>query len=132
MSQMNETTIPEVETAEEEVKVETTVRFANDLSDEVKARIKEEAAKRIEALVEKEEFSVNDIAQIAGVSHGSVKGRAKKLASAQDIVTAILDGTRASASGPRKPSVDSIKSFLDSLDEEAKAKFMAELGLTNA
>lgn len=129
MSQMNETTIPEVEAAEETV---TGIRFANDLSDEVKARIKEEAAKRVEALVEKDEFSINDIAQLAGVSHGSVKGRAKKLASASDIVTAILDGTRASASGPRKPSVESIKSFLDSLDEEAKAKFMAELGLTNA
>lgn len=129
MSQMNETTIPEVEATEETV---TGIRFANDLSDEVKARIKEEAAKRVEALVEKDEFSINDIAQLAGVSHGSVKGRAKKLASASDIVTAILDGTRASASGPRKPSVDSIKSFLDSLDEEAKAKFMAELGLTNA
>lgn len=128
MSEMNDA-IPEVETAEETV---TGIRFANDLSEEVKARIKEEAAKRVEALVEKDEFSINDIAQLAGVSHGSVKGRAKKLASASDIVTAILDGTRASASGPRKPSVDSIKSFLDSLDDEAKAKFMAELGLTNA
>lgn len=115
------------ETLSEE-KESTGIRFANDFSEEVKHRIKEEAAKKIEALLEKEELSLGDLSQLAGVSHGSVKGRAKTLASAQEIVVAILDGTRASG-GVRKPSVDSIKSFVDSLDADAKAKFLAELGL---
>ena len=114
---------------ENETEIETRgVRFANDLTAEVKARIKDEANKRIEALIEKEEFSINDIAQIAGVSHGSIKGRAKSLASAEAIIVAVLDGTRATG-GVRKPNTDSIKSFIDSLDADAKAKFLAELGL---
>ena len=117
---------------ENEIEVEPkSVRFTNDLSEDLKARIKDEAAKRIEALVEKEDFSVNDLAQLAGVAHGSIKGRAKTLASAEAIITAVFDGTRASG-GTRKPSTDSIKSFIDSLDADAKTKFLAELGLAQA
>ena len=111
------------------VEPKTGVRFANDLDDELKAKIKEAAAQRLDALLEASEFSINDIAQLAGVSHGSVKGRAKSLASAADIVNAILSGSR-SGGGKKAPSVDSIKSFIESLDADAKAKFMAELGLT--
>lgn len=115
----------EIETTE----VKTGIRFANDFDDELKAKIKEAAAKRIDELLEADEFSINDIAQLAGVSHGSVKGRAKTLASAAEIVNAILSGTR--AGGTKKaPSMDSIKSFVESLDPEAKAKFLAELGIT--
>lgn len=106
----------------------TGIRFVNDLSDELKSRIKDEAAKRLEELLGKEEFSLNDLSQLSGVSHGSVKGRAKTLASASEIVAAILDGTRTGSKG-KKPNVDSIKSFLDSLDADARAKFLAELGL---
>lgn len=109
--------------------VKTGVRFANDLDDELKQKIRDAAAKHIDELLEAQDFSINDIAQLAGVSHGSVKSRAKTLASAADIVTAILSGTR--AGGTKKgPSMESVKSFIDSLDAEAKAKFMAELGLT--
>lgn len=115
----------EIETTE----VKTGIRFANDFDDELKAKIKEAAAKRIDELLEADEFSINDIAQLAGVSHGSVKGRAKTLASAAEIVNAILSGTR--AGGTKKaPSMDSIKSFVESLDPEAKAKFLSELGIT--
>lgn len=114
---------------ENEVEVKTGIRFANDFDDELKAKIKEAAAKRIDELLEAEEFSINDIAQLAGVSHGSVKGRAKTLASAAEIVNAILSGSR--AGGAKKgPSMDSIKSFVESLDADAKAKFLAELGIT--
>jgi hypothetical protein len=123
---MNEVENQEVESIETKG-----VRFANDLSDELKARVKDETVKRIEALLEQEDFSVNDIAKLAGVAHGSIKGRAKTLTSAEAIITAVLDGTRA-AGGTRKPSTDSIKSFIDSLDNEAKAKFLAELGLAQA
>lgn len=116
----------EVETETTEIK--TGIRFANDFDDELKAKIKEAAAKRIDELLEADEFSINDIAQLAGVSHGSVKGRAKTLASAAEIVNAILSGTR--AGGTKKaPSMDSIKSFVESLDPDAKAKFLAELGI---
>jgi 4-diphosphocytidyl-2C-methyl-D-erythritol kinase len=115
----------EIETTE----VKTGIRFTNDFDDELKAKIKEAAAKRIDELLEADEFSINDIAQLAGVSHGSVKGRAKTLASAAEIVNAILSGTR--AGGTKKaPSMDSIKSFVESLDPEAKSKFLAELGIT--
>ncbi len=114
-----------------ETEVKTGLRFANDLSDELKDRIKTEAAKRVEELVDKEEFTVNDLAQLAGVAHGSIKGRAKTLASAADIVTAVLDGVRASGSG-RKPSTESVKSLLDSMSPEQKAAFLAQLGLAEA
>lgn len=108
-----------------------TISFANDLSDELKNRIKEEAAKRIDTLVEAAEFSMNDLAQLAGVSHGSVKGRAKTMASAAQIIEAILNGSR--VGGKRKQaSVESVKSFIDSLDPEKKAAFLAELGLAQA
>lgn len=118
----NEVENPEI------AEVKTGIRFANDFDDELKAKIKEAAAKRIDELLEADEFSINDIAQLAGVSHGSVKGRAKTLASAAEIVNAILSGTR--AGGTKKaPSMDSIKSFVESLDPEAKAKFLAELGI---
>lgn len=125
---MNEENVT-LETAEAEDK--KGVRFANDFTPETKQRIRDEAAKRIDALLEKAEFSFNDLSQLSGVAHGSVKGRAKTLASAEAIVTAILNGERA-AGGARKPSVDSIKSFLESLDPEARAKMLAELGITEA
>ena len=80
---------------ENEEETKTGIRFANDFNDELKDRIKAEAAKRIEELLEQTDFSMNDLSQLAGVSHGSVKGRAKTLASASDIVTAVLDGVRA-------------------------------------
>lgn len=118
-----------IDVAEAEAK--TGVRFANDLSDELKQKVRDAAAKRIDELLEAPEFSINDIAQLSGVSHGSVKGRAKTLASAADIVEAILSGTRAGG-GKKAPSVEAVKSFIDSLDPDAKAKFMAELGLTEA
>lgn len=108
----------------------TSVSFANDFSDELKNRIKTEAIKRIEALVDATEFSMNDLAQLAGVSHGSVKGRAKTMTSAAQIIEAILNGSR---NGKKKQaSVESVKSFIDSLDPEKKAAFLAELGLTQA
>lgn len=110
---------------------ETKVTFANDFGDELKARIKAEAAKRIDTLCEAAEFSMNDLAQLAGVSHGSVKGRAKTLTSATQIVEAILSGNRSNG-GKKKASVESVKSFLDSLDADARAKFLAELGLAQA
>lgn len=118
-----------VDVAEGEAK--TGVRFANDLSDELKQKIRDAAAQRIDELLKAPEFSINDIAQLSGVSHGSVKGRAKTLASAADIVEAILSGARAGG-GKKAPSVEAVKSFIDSLDPDAKAKFMAELGLTEA
>lgn len=116
---------------EVEVEVKSGVRFQNDLTDELKARIKDEAAERFEELVEQDDFSINDIAQLAGVSHGSIKGRAKTLASAADIVTAVLDGVRATG-GYRKPSTESVKSLLDSMTPEQKAAFLAQLGLAEA
>lgn len=115
---------------ENEEETKTGIRFANDFSDELKDRIKVEAAKRIEELLEQTEFSMNDLSQLTGVSHGSVKGRAKTLASASDIVTAVLDGVR--ATGTRKPSTESVKSLLDSMTPEQKQKFLAELGLAQA
>lgn len=111
---------------------ETKVTFANDFSDELKARIKDEAAKRIDTLCEASEFSMNDLAQLAGVSHGSVKGRAKTMTSAAQIVEAILSGSRSNGGKKKKASVESVKSFLDSLDADARAKFLAELGLAQA
>lgn len=110
---------------------ETRLKLANDFSDELKARIKDEAAKRIETLCENAEFSMNDLAQLAGVSHCSVKGRAKTMTSAAQIVEAILSGSRSNGS-KKKASVESVKSFLDSLDADARAKFLAELGLAQA
>lgn len=116
----------EIHAADEETAERVTVKFANDFSDEVKARIKDEAYKRIDALVEAEELSANELGFLAGVSHGSIKSRAKTMVSAQEIVLAILDGMRAS-SGTRKPSADSVKSFLASLSEEERAQFLAQL-----
>lgn len=114
----------EVQGADESTE-STTVLFTNDLSDELKERVKTEAAKRIEDLLNKPELSRNDLSQLSGVSHGSIKGRAKTLASAADIITAVLDGVR--ASGTRKPTVESVKSFLDSLSEEEKKAFIAQI-----
>lgn len=110
---------------------ETKVTFANDFSDELKARIEDEAAKRIDTLCEASEFSMNDLAQLTGVSHGSIKGRAKTMTSAAQIVEAILNGSRSNG-GKKKTSVESVKSFIDSLDADARAKFLADLGLAQA
>ena len=119
---------PKMAEQNDEIK-ETGVRFANDLSDELKARIKEEAAKRVDELLELTEFSMGNIVQLAGVSHSSVKSRAKTLSSAADIITAILNGERANGGTKKAPSTESIKSFLDSLSAEDRAKFLAELGI---
>lgn len=104
-------------------------RFANDLSDELKARVIEASAKRISDLLGAESFSMNELAVLAGVNRGSVKCRAKTLTSASEIVTYILDGVRAGGS-KKKPSTEAVKSLLDSMSAEEKANFLAELGIT--
>lgn len=115
----------------EEIEVtETTAaevqQFTNDISDELKARIREEAANRVDEILGKPTLTRGDLVHLAGVSHGSIKSRAAKFNSASELITAILDGVR--ASGTRQPSVESVKSFLDSLSPEDKAKFLAQIG----
>ena len=115
----------------EEIEVtETTAaeiqQFTNDISDELKARIREEAAKRIDEILDKPALTRGDLVHLAGVSHGSIKSRAEKFSSASELITAVLDGVR--ATGTRQPSVESVKSFLDSLSPEDKAKFLAQIG----
>ncbi|WP_407448675.1 hypothetical protein [Fibrobacter sp.] len=112
-----------------EVTEKTTVEiqtFTNDIDDALKERIRETAAKRIEELLEKPVLTRGDLVHLAGVAHGSIKSRAEKFSSAAELITAVLDGVR--ASGTRQPSVESVKSFLDSLSPEDKAKFLAQIG----
>lgn len=99
--------------------------FTNDLDDELKARILEEADSRLKELMAKPVLTKGDLVQLAGVSHGSIKSRAEKLSSAAEIIKAVFDGVR--ASGTRVPTVESVKSFLDSLSEEEKKAFLAQI-----
>lgn len=101
-------------------------QFTNDIDDALKDRIREEAAKRIEEILDKPTLTRGDLVHLAGVSHGSIKSRAEKFSSASELITAVLDGVR--ATGTRQPSVESVKSFLDSLSAEDKAKFLAQIG----
>ena len=113
---------------ENDIAVTGGVSFVNDLTDEVKDRIRAAAKDRIETLLAAQEFTINNLAQLVGVTHGSIKNRSKSLASAEAIVTAVLNGERATSKKTANP--ESIKSFIDSLSAEDKAKFLAELGLT--
>lgn len=99
--------------------------FTNDLDDELKNRILEEGETRLKELMAKPVFTKGDLVQLAGVSHGSIKSRAEKLSSAAEIIKAVFDGVR--ASGTRAPTVESVKSFLDSLSEEEKKAFLAQI-----
>lgn len=99
--------------------------FTNDLDDALKARILEEADARLKELMAKPVLTKGDLVQLAGVSHGSIKSRAEKLTSAAEIITAVFDGVR--ASGTRVPTVESVKSFLDSLSEDEKKAFLAQI-----
>lgn len=99
--------------------------FTNDLDDELKNRILEEADTRLKELMAKPVLTKGDLVQLAGVSHGSIKSRAEKLSSAAEIIKAVFDGVR--ASGTRVPTVESVKSFLDSLSEEEKQAFLAQI-----
>lgn len=99
--------------------------FTNDLDDELKNRILEEADTRLKELMAKPVLTKGDLVQLAGVSHGSIKSRAEKLSSAAEIIKAVFDGVR--ASGTRVPTVESVKSFLDSLGEEEKKAFLAQI-----
>lgn len=99
--------------------------FTNDIDESLKARIKDEAAKRIAEILDKPTLTRGDLVHLAGVSNGSIKSRAESIGSASGIITAIFDGVR--ASGTRKPSVESVKSFLDSLTPEEKQKFLAQI-----
>lgn len=99
--------------------------FTNDLDDELKNRILEEADTRLKELMAKPVLTKGDLVQLAGVSHGSIKSRAEKLSSAAEIIKAVFDGVR--ASGTRVPTVESVKSFLDSLSEEEKKAFLAQI-----
>ena len=99
--------------------------FDNNLSDGLKGRIRDAAAKRIEALLTKDKLSCNDIAALAGVFLGAVKARPKQIADVAGIVDAIFSGAR-SASG-KKPSTESIKTFLASMNPEERDRFLAEL-----
>lgn len=99
--------------------------FTNDIDESLKARIKDEAAKRIAEILDKPTLTRGDLVHLAGVSNGSIKSRAESIGSAAGIITAIFDGVR--AAGTRKPSVESVKSFLDSLTPEEKQKFLAQI-----
>lgn len=111
--------------AEEEKNVKT---FANDIGDDLKARIKDEAAKRIDELLLQEQFTMNDISALCGISHGSVKSRAKSIDSAAGIVTAVLDGKR---TGGKQKAVNqaSVKAMLESMTAEERSKFLNECGI---
>lgn len=99
--------------------------FTNDIDESLKERIKDEAAKRIAEILDKPTLTRGDLVHLAGVSNGSIKSRAESIGSAAGIITAIFDGVR--ATGTRKPSVESVKSFLDSLTPEEKQKFLAQI-----
>lgn len=99
--------------------------FTNDIEESLKARIKDEAAKRIAEILDKPTLTRGDLVHLAGVSNGSIKSRAESIGSAAGIITAIFDGVR--ATGTRKPSIESVKSFLDSLTPEEKQKFLAQI-----
>lgn len=99
--------------------------FTNDIDESLKARIKDEAAERIATILDKPTLTRGDLVHLAGVSNGSIKSRAESIGSAAGIITAIFDGVR--ATGTRKPSVESVKSFLDSLTPEEKQKFLAQI-----
>lgn len=99
--------------------------FTNDLDDELKNRILEEADTRLKELMAKPVLTKGDLVQLAGVSHGSIRSRAEKFSSAAEIIKAVFDGVR--ASGTRVPTVESVKSFLDSLNEEEKRAFLAQI-----
>lgn len=99
--------------------------FTNDIDESLKERIKDEAAKRIAEILDKPTLTRGDLVHLAGVSNGSIKSRAESIGSAAGIITAIFDGVRATAT--RKPSVESVKSFLDSLTPEEKQKFLAQI-----
>lgn len=99
--------------------------FTNDIDESLKERIKDEAAKRITEILDKPTLTRGDLVHLAGVSNGSIKSRAESIGSAAGIITAIFDGVR--ATGTRKPSVESVKSFLDSLTPEEKQKFLAQI-----
>lgn len=99
--------------------------FTNDIDESLKDRIKDEAAKRIAEILDKPTLTRGDLVHLAGVSNGSIKSRAESIGSAAGIITAIFDGVR--ATGTRKPTVESVKSFLDSLTPEEKQKFLAQI-----
>lgn len=113
-------------TAEQAVKNEVEVQtFTNDIDEELKERIRKEAADRVNEILAKPTLTRGDLVHLAGVSHGSIKSRAQKIGSAAEIVKAVLDGVRAEAT--RTPSVESVKSFLDSLSPEDKQKFLDQI-----
>lgn len=113
-------------TAEQAVKNEVEVQtFTNDIDEELKERIRNEAAARVNEILAKPTLTRGDLVHLAGVSHGSIKSRAQKIGSAAEIVKAVLDGVRAEAT--RTPSVESVKSFLDSLSPEDKQKFLDQI-----
>ena len=99
--------------------------FANNLNDGMKDRIRDAAAKRIEALLAKGDLTCNDIAALVGVSHGSVKARSEKIADVAGMVDAILSGARSASK--KKPTQESVKTFLSSMSPEEREKFLAEL-----
>ena len=112
----------------EEIEKETGAEaqvFTNDIDESLKERIKDEAAKRIAEILDKPTLTRGDLVHLAGVSNSSIKSRAQSIGSAAGIITAIFDGVR--ATGTRKPSVESVKSFLGSLSPEQKAAFLAQI-----
>lgn len=111
----------------EEKNIPEPLRLKNDLSEELKNRIRQEVSKRLDTLFQQEDFSVNDISQLSGVAHGSVRSRAKTMSSVSEIVTAIFDGTRKNPSG--KPTVQSVKSLIESMTTEQRSQFLREIGL---
>lgn len=99
--------------------------FENNLDGALKQRIIAAAAKRIEDLVNKAQFTINDIGTLVGASHGAVKARADKIADAAGIIDAVLSGVRSSSKKTINP--ESVKSFIDSMSPEEREKFLAEL-----
>jgi len=102
--------------------------FANDLTTDTKNLVLAHVTEEVAALLEEPQLTINDLAHLAFVTHGSIKSRSKNAESANAILTSIINKERATRPGKAKiKDFTSAKSFLASLPAAEYEALMEEI-----
>ena len=106
------------------------VELANDLNDEVKAKVREFANKCLDELLAKQSLAMNDVSKILFVTHASIKNAVTKGKTLSQIVDGRLNAP-ARTSG-KKFNVNTLGTMLANLPgeerEAIKQQILSQLG----
>lgn len=105
-------------------KPSTKVMLDNDLTEDDQINILNYITNSVQEMFTLKKFSINDISKLSLVSQSSIQSRVRHSDSPRKIISDIMNNIRAPRVALNKTNV---KSFIETLDDEAKEKLLDEL-----